>query len=101
MFSRSVPTVTDRIRVPALFGRGRGSVRKPALRRQPDAAGGHAAITGDIARRVKGVGGLDARVAALHMPPLSGTSRMSLSPPKDLSRFGPRTRLVHAGRNPA
>src|ERR687897_3284592 len=26
---------------------------------------------------------------------------MSLSPPKDLSRFGPRTRLVHAGRNPA
>ena len=26
---------------------------------------------------------------------------MSLSPPKDLSRFGPRTQLVHAGRNPA
>src|SRR5215207_1682250 len=26
---------------------------------------------------------------------------MSLSPPKDLARFGPRTRLVHAGRNPA
>jgi cystathionine beta-lyase len=26
---------------------------------------------------------------------------MSLSPPKDPSRFGPRTQLVHAGRNPA
>ena len=26
---------------------------------------------------------------------------MTLSPPKDLSRFGERTRLVHAGRDPA
>jgi cystathionine beta-lyase len=34
------------------------------------------------------------------MPPSLQDFAMSLSPPKDLSRFGERTRLVHAGRDP-